>query len=71
MINKNYELIIKDNYLDIKYYSKIIDINSLKIEILLDSKKIIINGNNLIIRCMDEYEIVIKGIISSIQFIDE
>lgn len=71
MINKKYELTIKNDFIDIKYYLKIIDINSNKIEVLLKEKKLIIKGNNLIIRCMDEYEIVIKGNYSSIQFIDE
>ena len=70
MINKKYELTIKNDFIDIKYYLKIIDINSNKIEVLLKEKKLIIKGNNLIIRCMDEYEIVIKGNYSSIQFID-
>ena len=71
MINKKYEIKIKNDFIDIKYYLKIIDINSNKIEVLLKEKKLIIKGNNLIIRCMDEYEIVIKGNYSSIQFIDE
>lgn len=71
MINKKYELTIKNDFIDIKYYLKIIDINSNKIEVLLKEKKLIIKGNDLIIRCMDEYEIVIKGNYSSIQFIDE
>lgn len=71
LINKDYELIIKKDCIDIKNYLKINEISNNKIEVLLLNKKIIINGIKLIINCMDEYEIVIKSEYSSIQLIDE
>jgi hypothetical protein len=39
--------------------------------VLLDKKILIVNGKELLIKCMDEYEIVIKGDVISIQFKDE
>ncbi len=75
MINKilknNFEINLKNNILDIKNYIKIIDISNYKIEVLLDKKILIVNGKELLIKCMDEYEIVIKGDVISIQFKDE
>ena len=71
LISKDYELIIKNDCIDIKNYLKINEISNNKIEVLLLNKKIIINGIKLIINCMDEYEIVIKSEYSSIQLIDE
>ncbi len=75
MINKilknNFEINLKNNILDIKNYIKIIDISNYKIEVLLDKKRLIVNGKELLIKCMDEYEIVIKGDVISIQFKDE
>jgi len=71
LISKDYELIIKNDCIDIKNYLKINELNNNRIELILTNKKIIISGTNLIIKCMDEYEIVIKGKCSSIQFIDE
>jgi hypothetical protein len=71
LLNKNYEIILKENYLDIKYYSRILGTNENKIEIIIDNKKLIIIGSCLCIKCMDQYEIVIKGSISSIKLIDE
>ena len=70
IINK-YEIIIKRDYLHIKYYSKIIDIDSSKIEIILDKYKVLINGSSLIVCALNEYEIIIKGYIKSIEFNNE
>lgn len=71
VLNNNCEIYFKNNLLDIKYYSRIIEINNNKIELFVYKQKIIITGNDLIIKCMDEYEIVIKGSILGIQFINE
>lgn len=71
MIKNCYEIIIKPCFIHIKYYKKIIDIDSNKIIINTCDNSINITGTNLIISAMDEYEIVIKGIIKSIEFINE
>ena len=68
---KKYEIIIRNNYMHIKYYSKIIDIDTSKIEIYLDNNILLIKGSSLIVCALNEYEIVIKGIIKSIEFINE
>ena len=68
---KKYELIIKDNYMHIKYYSNILDINSSKIEVLIEKRTLLIKGSSLIVSALNEYEIVIKGNIKSIEFINE
>ena len=69
MINK-YKIIIKDNYINIMNYKKIIDIDHNRIEIFLDKARVIISGNNLLVTGIDEYEMVIKGIIKGIDFIE-
>ena len=69
MINK-YEIIIKDKYINIRNYKRVIDINDNKIEVILDKNRIIINGSNLIVCEMDEYEILVRGNIKGIDFIE-
>ena len=69
MINK-YKIIIKDNYINIMNYKNIIDIDHNRIEIFLDKARVIISGNNLLVTGIDEYEMVIKGIIKGIDFIE-
>lgn len=71
MINKYYEINIYKDFLHIKNYNKIEDINYNNIIVLLINKKIIVSGNNLIINKLDEYELTIKGNIKEIKFIDE
>ena len=74
MINvfKNkYEIIIRKCFLHIKHYNKIIDINSNKIKIEIDNNTLVISGASLIVCAMNEYELVIKGCIKSIEFINE
>ena len=66
--NKEYELIIRDKFIHIKNYVNISSISNNRIEILLNEKVLIINGSSLIIKCMDEYELVITGIIKEIEF---
>ncbi len=69
--NDNYEINIKNNYLHIKNYISVVDISSNRISILIKNNKIVINGSSLIIGCLDEYELLIKGYIRSIEFISE
>ena len=66
--NKIYEIDIKDGFIHIKNYINIIDISQNRIEILLKDKTIIIIGTSLMIRCMDEFELVIQGNIKGIEF---
>ena len=69
--NGNYEVIIKSKYIHILNYISIKDISNNKIEILVKSKLIIINGSSLLIRKMDDSELLIVGTIKGIQFNDQ
>jgi len=69
--NKKYEIILRDYCVYIKYYKRIIDINSNLVKIAFNSKILLIKGSNLMACALDEYEIVIKGNILSIEFINE
>lgn len=66
VINKDIEIYIKNNLIHIKNYNKVIDISYNKIEL----KDVVINGNNLIICKLDEYELCIKGKFKGIVFND-
>ena len=66
VINKDIEIYIKDNLIHIKNYNKVIDISNYKIEL----KDAVINGTNLIISKLDEYELCIKGKFKGIIFND-
>ncbi len=63
-----YEIVLRENFLHIKNYINVLEIYPNKIIILLKNKKLIINGNDLIISALDEYEILIKGNIKGIDF---
>ena len=66
VINKDIEIYIKDNLIHINIYNKVIDISNNKIEL----KDVVINGTNLIISKLDEYELCIKGKFKGIIFND-
>ena len=66
VINKDIEIYIKDNLIHIKNYNKVIDISNNKIEL----KDVVINGTNLIISKLDEYELCIKVKFKGIIFND-
>ena len=68
--NNMYELIIKKNYLHIKNYKSIVEIYQNKIIIILHDSKLTVLGIDLIVSALDEYEMIIKGIIKGIE-IDE
>ncbi len=72
MINKEqYEIVIKNNYIYIKNYFNLENICNNNILICLKDNKLSIRGNNLIIVKLDKYELLIKGTIKGIDFIDE
>lgn len=71
MIKNNYEVYINENIIDVKNYLKISDINCNYIVIMFKNKSMKINGNNLIINKMDEFELSIVGNYKSIEFFDE
>ena len=66
VINKDIEIYIKNNLIHIKNYNRVIDISNNKIEL----KDVVINGSDLIISKLDEYELCIKGKFKGIIFND-
>ena len=70
MKNK-YELNISNQNIHIKYYKEILDISSKQMKIKLNTLILLIQGENLIINKLDEYEISIIGKPLNIQLIYE
>lgn len=65
--NQNYEIIIKENKINIINFKEIIDFSVNRISLRCDSKIINIEGKNLIISKMLDDEVLITGIISNVR----
>lgn len=65
--SKNYEIIIKENTVNIINFKEIIDFSTSKISLRCDNKIINIEGKNLIISKMLDDELLITGIIFNIR----
>jgi len=65
--DKNYEIIIKENQINIINFREIIDFSTNKISLKCDNKIINIEGKNLIISKMLDEELLITGIIFNIR----
>lgn len=65
--NKNYEIILKENNVNIINFQEIIDFSVNKISLRCDNKIINIEGKNLIISKMLDEEVLITGIIYSVR----
>lgn len=65
--DKNYEIIIKDNSINIINFKEIIDFSTNKISLRSEKKTIIIEGKNLIIAKMLDEEVLINGIIFNVR----
>lgn len=65
--NKNYEIILKDNSINIINYSEIIDFSMTKISVRCDTKIVNVEGKNLIISKMQDEELLINGNISNLR----
>lgn len=64
--DREYKIIIKDNYLDLVNYDEIIDFSIGKISVKIQDKIITVEGKNLTISKMVENEVLITGIIFNI-----
>lgn len=64
---KDYEIIIKENKVNIINYMEIMDFSSSKFSIKCDKQIINIEGKNLIISKMLDNEVLITGIIYNIR----
>lgn len=65
--NKNYEIILKDNSVNIINFSEIIDFSMNKIFVRCDNKIINIEGKSLIISKMLDDELLVTGNISNLR----
>ena len=68
IVDKEYKIIIKNNYVNVINYEEIKDFNDNKIEIINKKNNITkIIGENLIISKMQDNEVLIKGKIKNIE----
>jgi len=61
LYDREYKIIIKENYVNIINYDEIIDFSLNKVSVKYKNKIIIIEGKNLIISKMVENEVLIIG----------
>ena len=66
LYDREYKIILKENYLNIVNYGEIIDFSLDKISVRKNDKNIIVTGKNLTINKMLDEELLITGIIQSI-----
>ena len=66
LYDREYRIIIKENYVNIINYDEIVDFDSNKISVKYNTKLITIEGLNLTINKMIENEVLITGNISNI-----
>ena len=66
LYDREYRIIIKENYVNIINYDEIVDFNLTKISVKYKNKKIVIEGTNLAINKMVEDEVLITGNITNI-----
>ena len=65
--NKDYEIIVKENSINVINFKEIIDFSMNKISLKCDDKIIIVEGKELIISKMLDDELLITGIIFNIR----
>jgi len=65
--DREYKIIIKENYINIVNYDEIIDFSLNEITIKYKNKLIVVEGKNLVISKMLEQEVLITGNISIIR----
>ena len=64
---KEYKIIVKENWINIINYDEIVDFSPSKISIKYGSRIISIDGHNLIISKMEDNEVLINGVIFNIR----
>lgn len=65
--DKKYQIIIKENQVDIINFQEIIDFSTNKITLRCENKTINVEGKNLIISKMLDDEVLITGIIYNVR----
>lgn len=66
IFDNNFKINLTDKYINIINYDEIIDFSPNKISIKVNNKKIIIEGYNLLIKRMENNEVLITGAIINI-----
>ena len=66
LYDREYKIILKENYLNIVNYGEIIDFSLDRISVRKNNKNIIVTGKNLTINKMLDEELLITGIIQTI-----
>ena len=69
--DNSFKINIMNDSVHIINYVNIINISPNVINILLNDKTLKISGNNMLICGLDEYELLIKGNIKGLEFINE
>lgn len=69
LYDQDYYIDIFNNCLHVYYYLELIALSDKVIELKLKEFNLIIEGEDLIISAMDNHEILVKGMISSLRFI--
>lgn len=67
LYDREYKIVIKENYINIINYDEIIDFSLNKVSIKYKNKLIVIEGKNLVITKMLEQEVLITGNIFNIR----
>ena len=65
--DREYKIIIKENYLNIVNYDEIVDFSLHKVSVRVKNKLILVEGTKLVISKMLEQEVLITGNISNLR----
>lgn len=66
--DNKFQLLVVDNTINILNYEELISFSDIKVIIKCKNNNLTINGKNLIINKMISNELLIKGVITSIEF---
>ena len=71
IVDREFRLTLFKDMVNVINYSKIISLEENYISIIANEKKILIKGNNLVLKKILDNELLIKGIINSIEVVNE
>ena len=71
IVDREFRLTLFKDMVNVINYSKIISLEENYISIIANEKKILIKGNNLVLKKILDNELIIKGIINSIEVVNE
>lgn len=69
LYDREYKIIIKENYVNIINYDEIVDFTTTRISVKYKNKKITIEGRNLVISKMIDNEVLVTGNIMTVSII--